>query len=219
MKNYLLNLSTPKKLAALAGLLAFFALLIGNSYNKNKINVNAKELALSTIKDQDKINTSTLADWLIKDKLDFTLVDLRSEREFSEYTIPNSVNVKMVDLLNSDLKRNQKILLYGNDDISSAQAWFILKSSDYKGVYILNGGFNSWKNDILYPQRAANLSPEDSVKFEKVKQVSLHFGGTPQIQTIGSTSSIEITSAPKVVPNLPKVNVPSGTTKKKKEGC
>src|ERR1035438_6031373 len=101
MKNYLLNLSTPKKLAILAGLLAVFALIIGNSGNKNKISVNTKELALSTIKDQDKINVITLADWLIKDKLDFTIVDLRPEKEFTEYTIPGSVNVRMEDLLNS----------------------------------------------------------------------------------------------------------------------
>ena len=219
MKNYLLNLSTPKKLAALAGLLAIFALLIGNSGNKDKISVNAKELALSTIKDQDKISTITLADWLIKDKLDFTLVDLRPEKEFAEYTIPNSINIKMEDLLNSELKRNQKILLYGDDDITSAQAWFILKSSEYKGVYILSGGMNSWENEILFPKRGVTLSPDDSLKFEKVKEVSLHFGGTPQIQMSGSTSNIEVTSAPKTVPNLPKVTTPSGTTKKKKEGC
>jgi len=219
MKNYLLNLSTPKKLAVLAGLLAILALVIGNSGNKNKISVNAKELALSTIKDQDKISTITLADWLIKDKMDFTLVDLRPDKEFAAYTIPGSVNILIEDLLTSDLKRNQKILLYGNDDVSSAQAWFILKSSDYKGVYILNGGMNSWKNEILYPKRSAGLTPEDSIKFEKIKQVSLHFGGSPQIQMSGSTSNIELTSAPKVVPNLPKATIPSGTTKKKKEGC
>jgi|ERR1035437_364912 rhodanese-related sulfurtransferase len=219
MKNWLVNLSTPQKLAVIAAILGALALVIGNSGNNNKINVNAKELALSTIKDQDKVNPITLAEWLIKDKLDFTLVDLRPEKEFEEYTIPNSINVRMEDLLNSDLKRNQKILLYGNDDVTSAQAWFILKSSDYKGVYILNGGFNSWKNEILYPKRNVNLSPEDSIKFEMIKQVSLHFGGTPQIQNAGSTSDVVVTPSPKVVPNLPKVNIPPGTTKKKKEGC
>ena len=219
MKNYLANLSTSKKLAILAGLLAIIALVIGNSGNKNKINVNAKELSLSTIKDQDKISVITLADWLIKDKLDFTLVDLRPEKEFAEYTIPGSVNIRMEDLLNSDLKRNQKILLYGNDDISSAQAWFILKSSDYKGVYILNGGLNSWKNEILFPKRSVNLSPEDSIKFEKIKEVSLHFGGSPQIQMSGSTSDIVVSPAPTVAPNLPKVNIPPAASKKKKEGC
>jgi sulfur-carrier protein adenylyltransferase/sulfurtransferase len=219
MKNYLLNLSTPKKLAALAGLLAIFALIIGNSGNKNKISVNAKELALSTIKDQDKISTLTLADWLIKDKLDFTLVDLRAEKEFSEYTIPGSINVPIESLLKSDLQRNQKILLYGDDDISSAQAWFILKSSDYKGVYILSGGFSSWKNDILYPKRNINLTPEDSLKFEKIKQISLHFGGTPQVVTSESSPDASVISSHTIAPPLHKISTPSGMTKKKKEGC
>jgi rhodanese-related sulfurtransferase len=219
MKNWIVNLSVPKKLAVIAGLLAIVALVIGNAGNKNKINVNAKEMALSTIKDQDKISSIILADWLIKDKLDFTLVDLRPEKDFVEYTIPGSINVRMEDLLNSDLKRNQKILLYGNDDISSAQAWFILKSSDYKGVYILNGGLNSWKNEILYPKRNAILTPEDSIKFEKIKEVSLHFGGSPQMQMSETTSNALVTPSPKVLPNLPRVTIPSGTTKKKKEGC
>ena len=219
MKNWIVNLSVPKKLALIAGLLAIVALVIGNAGNKNKINVNAKEMALSTIKDQDKISSIILADWLIKEKLDFTLVDLRPEKDFTEYSIPGSINIRMEDLLNSDLKRNQKILLYGNDDISSAQAWFILKSSDYKGVYILNGGMNSWKNEILYPKRNAILTPEDSIKFEKIKQVSLHFGGTPQILNAESTSNVVVTPSPKVLPNLPRVTIPSGTTKKKKEGC
>jgi rhodanese-related sulfurtransferase len=219
MKNWIINLSVPKKLALIAGLLAIIALVIGNAGNKNKINVNAKEMALSTIKDQDKISSIILADWLIKDKLDFTLVDLRPEKDFAEYTIPGSINVRMEDLLNSDLKRNQKILLYGNDDISSAQAWFILKSSDYKGVYIMGGGMNSWKNEILYPKRNAILTPEDSIKFEKIKEVSLHFGGSPQMQMSETTSNVGLTPSPKVLPNLPRVTIPSGTTKKKKEGC
>ena len=219
MKNWIVNLSVPKKLVVIAGFLAIVALIIGNAGNKNKINVNAKEMALSTIKDQDKISSIILADWLIKDKLDFTLVDLRPEKDFAEYTIPGSINVRMEDLLNSDLKRNQKILLYGNDDISSAQAWFILKSSDYKGVYIVNGGMNSWKNEILYPKRNAILTPEDSIKFEKTKQVSLHFGGSPQMQMSETTSNDVVTPSPKVLPNLPRVTIPSGTTKKKKEGC
>jgi rhodanese-related sulfurtransferase len=219
MKNYLSNLSLNKKIAALAGLLAILALVIGNSGNRNKISVNAKVLALSTIKDQDKLNTLSLADLLIKDKLDFTLVDLRSEKEFNEYTIPGSVNVRMEDLLNSDLKRNQKIIIYGNDDVSSAQAWFILKSSDYKGVYILNGGMNSWKNEILYPKRPAILALEDSIKFEKIKQVSLHFGGSPQMQSTESTFKMVVTPAPAGVSGLPKINMPVSTAKKKKEGC
>jgi rhodanese-related sulfurtransferase len=219
MINILKGLSIQKKLAAFAMLLGIMALLIGNSNDRNKITVNAREVALSTVNDQDKINVNTLADWLIKGNADFTLVDLRTEKEFTEYNIPTSINIKMEELLNSNIRRNQKYLFYGRDDIASAQAWFILKSAGYKGVYILKGGMTSWKNQILYPERAAVITPEDSLKFEQVKEISLHFGGAPRIQVSGGQTTSE---APVQVttPTVPKLSTPAGTTtKKKKEGC
>lgn len=221
MKQMIMKLSTPWKLAILAGLLGFIALLIGDPANKNVIDVNAKEMALSTIKNQDRIDVMTLADWLIKENADYTLVDLRTEKEFSEYSIPNSVNIPIESLLTSDLMRNQKILLYGNDDVTSAQAWFILKSSNYKAVYILNGGMNAWKNEILFPKLEAAATAEQTAAFEKVKQVSLYFGGTPQIVSGGTATTVAAQTAS--APTMPKLTAPAGKVgggaKKKKEGC
>ncbi|MDP2036767.1 MAG: rhodanese-like domain-containing protein [Ignavibacteria bacterium] len=221
MKEKLMKLSTPWKLAILAGLLGFIALIIGDPANKNVIDVNAKEMALSTIKNQDRIDVMTLADWLIKENADYTLVDLRSEKEFGEYNIPTSVNIPIESILNSDLMRNQKILLYGNDDVASAQAWFILKSSNYKAVYILNGGINAWKNEILFPKLDAAATAEQTSAFEKVKQVSLHFGGTPQIISGGTATTVAAQTT--VAPTMPKLTAPAGKVgggaKKKKEGC
>jgi rhodanese-related sulfurtransferase len=221
MKEMIKKLSISKKLALAALLLGILALFIGNPADNNKIYVNAKEMALSTVKDQDKVAVSTLADWLIKEKSDFTLVDLRSEKEFAEYNIPSSVNIKMEELLTSGLMRNQKILLYGTDDIAAAQAWFVLKSSNYKAVYILTGGMNGWKNEILFPKLSANATPEETAAFDKLKQISLHFGGTPQIISGGTATSLATPSGP--APVLPKLSAPAGKAaggaKKKKEGC
>jgi rhodanese-related sulfurtransferase len=218
MKKLLNGLSTAKKLAGVAFLLGVLALIIGNSNDRNKISVNAREVALSTVNNQDKIDVVTLADWLIKGNSDVTLVDLRTEKEFSEYSIPTAINIKMEELLNSNIMRNQKYLFYGSDDIASAQAWFILRSSGYKGVYILKGGMNAWKNQILYPERNVTITPEDSIKFEKIKEICLHFGGTPRVQVSGQTTSSAPTQIS--VPQIPKLSTPIGTTtKKKKEGC
>lgn len=221
MKEKFMKLSTPWKLAILAGFLGFIALLIGNPSNKNVIDVNAKEMALATVKSQDKINVITLADWLIKENLDYTLVDLRSEKDFGEYNIPSSENIPVENILDSELSRNQKILLYGNDDVTSAQAWFILKSAKYKAVYILDGGMSAWKNEILFPKLDAAATPEQTAAFEKVKQVSLHFGGAPQIVSGGTATTVA--ASPTAVPVMPKLTSPAGKVgggaKKKKEGC
>lgn len=221
MKEWLFKLSTPKKLALVAAILAIIALIIGDPANNSKISVNAKALALSTIKDHDKIDVITLADWLMKGNADYTLIDLRDAKEFNEYNIPSSVNIKMEELPTSGLQRNQKILLLGDDDIAAAQAWFVLKSSSYNGIYILKGGIKAWKDEILYPKLSANATADQTAAFEKVKQISLFFGGTPQI--ISSTeSSTAITAAQTSSQPLPKLTSPAnvnGTTKKKKEGC
>ncbi|MDH7604327.1 MAG: rhodanese-like domain-containing protein [Melioribacter sp.] len=216
-----IKLNTNKKLALLAAILGILAFIIGNPNNKNKITVNAKELALSTIKNEDKISVIELADWIIKGKEDFVLVDLRDEKSYNEYTIPNSVNIEIENLLDSDLMRNEKIILYGDDDITSAQAWFILKSANYKSVYILKGGMNAWKNEILYPKIADNATPEEKSEFEKVKQISFYFGGMPQIIS-GTTASSIIQNVQ--APSIPKISAPpagnlKSATKKKREGC
>ncbi len=221
MKELLKKLSAAQKLAAAAFLLGLLALIIGTPSNNHSVNVNAKEMLLSTIKTQDRVDVMTLADWLIKEKLDYTLVDLRSEKEFAAYNIPSSLNVPVENILTSDLRRNQKILLYGNDDVASAQAWFILKSSNYKSVYILDGGLNAWKDKILFPKLADNSTDEEKSTFEKVKQISLHFGGTPQLISGGTSSAVTPQSAQ--VQPMPKLSAPKspagGVAKKKKEGC
>lgn len=224
MKCPIERLSMNKRLALIAALLGIIALFIGNPNNKNTIKVNAKELALSTIKDQDEISVLQLAKWIIEDRADFTLVDLRDEKLFNEYSIPNSVNIPIENLLDSDLMKNEKIVLFGDDDITSAQAWFILKSANYKNVYILKGGLNEWKDKILYPKFSENASEEEKNTFEKVKQISLHFGGAPQIISGTTTTNIiqdiQTPSAPKILqpPAAPAGNL-KNVPKKKREGC
>jgi len=116
--------------------------------------------------------------------------------------------------------RNEKILLFGDDDITSAQAWFILKSANYKNVYILKGGLNEWKDKILYPKLSENATAEEKNNFEKVKQISLHFGGTPQIVSGTTTNviqNVQTPSAPKIV--QPPAGNLKNVPKKKREGC
>ncbi|MEG8946067.1 rhodanese-like domain-containing protein [Rosettibacter firmus] len=214
------KLSLNKRLALITLLLGIIALFIGNPNNKNTIKVNAKELALSTIKDQDKISVLQLAEWIIEGRSDFTLVDLRNEKLFNKYSIPSAVNIPVENLLDSDLMRNEKILLFGDDDITSAQAWFILKSANYKNVYILKGGLNEWKDKILYPKLSENATAEEKNNFEKVKQISLHFGGTPQIVSGTTTNviqNVQTPSAPKIV--QPPAGNLKNVPKKKREGC
>lgn len=215
MKQFLINLSGPKKLGGVALILGLVAVLLGNPYDKVKTTINTKELAIESVRGSDKADVKNLANWIIEGRVDYRLVDLRDEDKFSEYSIPTSVNIPVSELTDSDLMRNQKILLYADDNTKAAQAWFLLKSRDYNGVYILDGGVEAWKDEVLFPSLAANASPEEKAEFEKMAEVSKFFGGTPQTGTEENEKEI---SMPKL--ELPAA-VPMTTPKQKpkREGC
>ena len=170
-------------------------------------------------KEVDHVSVEDLADWIIQSKLDFRLIDLRTEKEFAEYHIPNSENKTLTALEKADIPKNEKIVLYSEGGIHSAQAWMLLKAKGYKGVYMLMGGLEDWKAKILFPALPENFNPEQIAKFEKTKEVSKYFGGTP---SVGGTADVK-SETQKMV--MPKLETPSGTTspdgapKKKKEGC
>jgi rhodanese-related sulfurtransferase len=215
MKNFFSNLNTQKKLAIAALLLGVISVFAGSPYMGTEVKVNTKDLALSTVNNSDKIAVLELADWIIKGKSDYTLVNLREEKDFNEYFIPTAINIPMKTLPESGLLRNQKIILYCYNDLRAAQAWFILKSNNYKGVYILDGGLDKWKSEVLFPKLSADASKEQVAEFEKIKEISKFFGGVPQTGSEQLTDTKINLPTPQVT-SKGNVNQPK---KKKREGC
>lgn len=215
MKQFLKNLSGPKKLGGVALILGLVAVLLGNPYDKVNTTINTKELAIEAVRGNDKVDVKSLADWIIEGRVDYRLVDLRDEEKYNEYSIPTAVNIPVSKISDSDLMRNQKILLYADDNTKAAQGWFLLKSKDYNGVYILDGGVEAWKDRVLFPSLHANATAEEKAEFEKMAEVSKFFGGSPQTGT--ETDEQEIA--------MPKLEMPAAvpmTTPKRKpkrEGC
>lgn len=212
------NLSLNQKLAAVLLILAVLALFAGNPYSSARTSIDAQELAMIVDSKVDHVTVEELADWIIKSKADYRLIDLRTEKEFGEYNIPTSENILLSNLLNAGLQRNEKIVIYSEGGIHSAQAWFLLRAKDYKSVYILFGGLEEWKDKILFPRIAENASAEQQKAFEKSKQVSKYFGGSPQSGPGEAVQQTQMT--------MPKLSLPSGAAagakpagKKKKEGC
>lgn len=218
MKVRVPSLTPNQKLALLAGLFGFLALFAGSPYTGNTATINVKELAVMVQRETDHVTVDELADWIIKGKADYRLIDLRSPNEFEEYHIPGAENSSIATLPDVGFLRNEKIVLYSEGGTHAAQAWFLLKALGYKNVYILKDGLAEWKDRILFPSLAENASTEENAAFEKRKEMSKYFGGSPQLG--GTTAS----SAPQIV--MPKLEMPSvpaapsvATKKKKKEGC
>lgn len=219
MKKRFSDLSVEKKLGLIALMLGFIALFGASPYDHVYTSVNTKEIAFAAQSRTAKINPTELADWIIKGLADYKLVDVRSEKEFNEYHIPEAQNYGLVELQNSPLVKTEKILLYSENEMESAQAWFLLRSKGYKAVYILSGGLDAWKNQVLFPNIAASENPEETMKSEKIKEISKFFGGVPRAAGEGGSTVTEAAQMPKLQAPVQQSQGNTSSRIKKKEGC
>lgn len=212
------NLPPRKRLGILAVLMTFIAIFAGSPFDKTKASVNIKELSLLSLDKISEVKVNDLADWLIKGKYDYRLVDLRDSKEYEKYSIPTSENIPVNELLKSDLARNEKIVLYSNHDVVSSQAWFLLKADDYKGVYILDGGLKSWEEQILFPKCTCEENPsiEQKQHHAKLAEVSKYFGGKLR----SGTNNVAENEVKMPTPAAPKkITLKKAKGKKQREGC
>jgi rhodanese-related sulfurtransferase len=218
MPNVITNLSLNGRLAVVAFTLGLLALFGGNPYKGAGASVNTKELSIKMATGSDQVDATTLADWIIQGKADFRVVDLRPEAAYAEYHIPPAENIPVAGLVDAGLAHNEKIILYAEDGARAAQAWMLLTARGFKGVYMLRGGLDSWKSDVLFPRVPGDATPAQLVEFAKTREVSKFFGGTPQ--ALGdSTAAPQTAAMPKLALPTPKAGAAAPAKKKKKEGC
>lgn len=219
MADFLKNLSLNGRLAVVAFVLGFVALFAGSPYKGAGATVNTKELSIAMATGTDQIGVTTLADWIIQGKADFRVVDLRPAAAYAEYHLPPAENIPVAGLAQSSLQRNEKVILYAEDAARAAQAWMLLRAKGYKGVYILRGGLEAWKDSVLFPRIPENPTPAQMVEFARAREVSKYFGGTPQVAASDSAGTQPIAMPKLTMPSSPAAAAPGATKKKKKEGC
>jgi len=219
MKSWFSKLSMNAKVGLLLLVLGVVALFIGNPYDRATATIDTAELAEIVQREVDHVAPEQLADWIIQGRADYRLIDLRTPEEFEQYHIPGAENVAITGLADHGLLRNEKIILYSEGGIHSAQAWFLLRAKDYNGVYILRGGLQDWRDSVLFPSLPADATPAQRVTFAKMAEVSKFFGGQPQ--------GVAAAARPSVATALPMLKMPATAPaakspppkKKKKEGC
>ena len=214
MLEQFVKLPIRKRVGILAIILGFAAIFAGSPYDRSTTKINVKEFALTSVTDENRIDVDDLADWIIKGKYDYRLVDLRDSEKYESYNIPLSENIPIIEILDSDLMRNEKIVLYSDEETVAAQSWFLLKADNFKSVYILKGGLKSWKDQVLFPTLAPEPTKEQLAIFEKKIEVSKFFGGQPQV---GDGEEIKRETPKLKAP--PKVPVTKKRKKKSREGC
>jgi rhodanese-related sulfurtransferase len=183
--------------------------------------VDFQDLARAIIHGEDQIGVDTLADWIIKGRKDFVLLDVRPQQAFAAGHIPSAQSMPLTYLVERQtlrrLPRERKILVYSNGSREASQAVVMLRLAGLE-AYALLGGYDFWTRHVLHPELPANAGDDEILRYRKRQAVACYFSGNykggpaqPEAAAAGFTPPVH------AVP--PPAREPAKGQAKIREGC
>ena len=133
----------------------------------------AAALAQLVAAGNDHITVPELADWLIKDRRDFELIDIRSNDDFTADHIEGARHIPLARLLSEEslasLPAARKIVVYSNASAHAGQAGLLLRLTGRDALALL-GGYNYWQAYLNDPVKAgvAEMDPAEHARYQAV---------------------------------------------------
>jgi rhodanese-related sulfurtransferase len=95
------------------------------------------------------VSPAEVLNYMYSEQITMQLVDIRSASDFDTFHIDGAQHIASNQLLShlpewQVLTGNNVIILMGNDETASIEAWKMLVSENIANVYILDGGINRW---------------------------------------------------------------------------
>jgi rhodanese-related sulfurtransferase len=138
------------------------------------------DVAQAAARQSDRVSVEELASWLIEERGDFVLIDVRSPDEVDQGMIGDARNVPIVELMTGEvldmLPQDRKIVLYSNGSENSAKASVMLRLAGLD-AYVLAGGFNAWHARILNPDISAEELDGESLQVSEQRAYACYFVG------------------------------------------
>lgn len=133
----------------------------------------AAELAKTIAIGADHVTAAELSDWIIKDRRDYELLDIREREDFDAGHIEGARNVPLAGLMSETslaaLPQGRRIIVYSNGTGHAAQAALLLRLVERDG-YALLGGYNYWQAYLHDPEAAgvAEMDPKARAAYQAV---------------------------------------------------
>jgi len=164
-----------------------------------------QELLSNIISPERYISTDLIAHKLINRDPSFILIDVRDEKSFANYSLPNAINIPLKKLLDEEsgayLNQNQfDVVLFSNDNFYADQAWILCNRLGYKNMRVLEGGTNRWFSTIINPLKPTeNMPAEEFELYSTRKAASMYFGVVYPDQVTSDEAETKIVAPKKVI--------------------
>jgi sulfur-carrier protein adenylyltransferase/sulfurtransferase len=177
-------------------------------YQKHE-GIKPEELLSNTISPERYMTTDRLAHIIINQDPSFILIDVRDEKSFESYSLPNAINIPLKNLLNEEnigyLNQNQyDVVLFSNDHFYADQAWILCNRLGYKNMRVLKGGINEWYATIINPLKPADNMPVTDFELYATRKAASMFFGVVYPEQFKVEAPKIVNEAPKKVITLEK---------------
>lgn len=142
--------------------------------------VTFTDVAQSAARQEDRVSVERLAEWLIEERQDFVLIDVRSRDEHAKGKIHEARNIPLAELVTSEaiasLPTDRKVVVYSNGSENAAKASTLLRLAGID-AQLVTGGYNAWHRRILYPDISAEELDGESPQVSAQRAYSCYFVG------------------------------------------
>lgn len=138
------------------------------------------ELFQAIVQEKDHLDAEIVADWIMEEKSDLRLVDIRPEAEYQVFHLRGAIHMPLETMLSrasTELPKENRIILYSNGTTHAAQAWVILRQMGWSQVFVLLNGISGFVEDCLTPPSLSGLIDEVTAKtrYEKYQKRREYF--------------------------------------------
>ena len=138
------------------------------------------DVAQAAARQTDRVSVQELASWLIEERRDFVLIDVRPAADFEKGAIGEARNIPIAQLVSEEslatLPSNRKVVVYSNGSENGAKAATLLRVAGVDAL-VVSGGYNAWYARILNPDISAEELDGESLQVSEQRAYACYFVG------------------------------------------
>ena len=142
--------------------------------------VSLVEVAHAAARQDDRVSVDELATWLIEERADFKLIDVRMPADADSGKIADAENIPIAQLVTAEviarLPTDRKVIVYSNGSENAAKAAVMLRLSGIN-AHLLTGGYNAWHEKVLNPDISSAALDGEALQITQQRAYACNFVG------------------------------------------
>ena len=150
-------------------------------YEKSE-GISADKLLGNIVSLERYVSTDQISEKTISQDPSFILIDVRDEKSYNTYTLPNAINIPLKNLLDekfeSYLNQDQfDVVFFSNDNFYADQAWALCNRLEYENLHVLKGGVNKWFTTMINPKKPGENDTAKALELYTTRKAASMFYG------------------------------------------